>query len=630
MKKSLRLISLLILLVVFFLAGTRFSQRGAPFDTNTSADRQILHYVDPMNPAHTAKEPGIAPCGMPMEPVYAEDVALGGMNGAGPVLPTAPGTVTINPHKQQIIGVQIGEAANTSETRQIRALGRIKPDENRVFAVVAATDGWLEEISESTTGSLVHENQLMAQIKVYNYDFFSWQQRYLTELGYTGRINVSATPISGVDQSRRRVTTGAGYQAGLPITESEARMIQRAATITQMADNAEQQRLAKTPASAADPMLIDAPPEQMGAALTLTPAPPSGMDHSQHSDGMAPEGDEGPAGSRDTNRLYSSKGRLELLNFGVAEHQLKELAENGSYITHVDLRSPVNGYVLSRQVSPLQKIESGSECFKIADLGKVWVEVDLYDNEAKSIQPGMEARISLPRQNQYVAATVSDIPPRFDAVSRSLKVRMELDNPDFLFRPDMFVDVQFLIPLPESITAPASAVIDSGKRKIVYVVREEGVFEPREVAIGWQTNDRVEIAGGLQAGDKVVVSGNFLIDSESRMQLAAARLTKDYAEQPARPQPSEAEAAPAPQSAKPAFAPAAMANKVKDPVCGMTVNQDQAAADGLTVEIEGALHAFCSADCKKQFEQDPQRFLIEKAHDPMRGDAPHHGGHPHD
>lgn len=643
MKKSLYLITILILLVVFFLAGIRFSQRGAPFSANEIATRQILHYVDPMNPAHTTKEPGIAPCGMPMEPVYADTDALGGAGNTGPMKSSSSGAVTINPHKQQMIGVQLGEVASTNEMQHLRALGRIKPDENKVYTLISATDGWLEEINGSTTGSLVNENQVMAQIKVYNYDFFSWQQRYLTELGYTGRINVAPSPISGADQSRRRVTTGAGYQAGLPITESEARMIRRATTISQMAHDAANQRAAESMSSETDPMPITRASEKHAhAGSPNTPgasqgksqdsSPPSGMDHLGHMEGgMASGGDEGSDPARDKNRLYSSKGRLELLNFGVAETQLKELTESGNYITHIDLRSPINGYVLERKISSLQKIASGTECFKIADLSKVWVEVDVYDSEAQHIQPGTEARISLPREHEQFTAVVSEVLPRFDAVSRSLKVRLEMDNPAYVFRPDMFVDVQLLIPMPETITVPVTAVIDSGKRKTVYVVVEEGIFEPREVATGWQTSDRIEIVKGLQPGDKIVISGNFLLDSESRMKLAAARLLEETAQQPTPPQDSTEAVMPAHQAANPTpNTPTAMAIATKDPVCGMRVNQDQAKADGLTVEMEGTTYSFCSADCKEQFMQEPQRFLSEKSDHSMHSDAPTHGGHTHD
>ena len=120
MKKSLYILSCLVLLIIAFWGGARFNQRGTGQNTTNAAERQILHYVDPMNPAHTSKEPGIAPCGMPMEPVYADKNTSGGSSA-----------VTINLQKQQSIGVQIGEATRAAETYTIRALGRVTPDENR-------------------------------------------------------------------------------------------------------------------------------------------------------------------------------------------------------------------------------------------------------------------------------------------------------------------------------------------------------------------------------------------------------------------------------------------------------------------------------------------------------------------
>ena len=101
----------------------------------------------------------------------------------------------------------------------------------------------------------------------------------------------------------------------------------------------------------------------------------------------------------------------------------------------------------------------------MADLSRVWILADVFDIDAKYIQPGMRARIFLPRQNKPVEAIVSDILPEFDAKTRTLKVRLEMDNPEDAFRPEMFVDVEFLIPLPPAITVPAGAVLDSGTQK---------------------------------------------------------------------------------------------------------------------------------------------------------------------
>ncbi len=604
MKKSLYGISLLALLLVVFLGGARFNQREAGRSTAGATDRQILHYVDPMNPAHTSQEPGIAPCGMPMEPVYAAKEPLGDSEVSGRSSSTPLGAVNINLQKQQIIGVQVGEVTQAAEAYSIRALGRIVPDENRVYALIAATDGWIEEINGATTGSLVNKNQVMAQIKINNYDFFTWQQRYLTERGYTGRASMSASPPSEADQGRRRLSSA--YQAGLPSPESEIQM-----TTEALSDNAQ----------------TNAPhqPEIIAEVKDKLPQK-TGTDHSEHMGSRSKGKSEGPGGIQDTNLLYTSKGRQELLNLGVAETQLQELAESGTYITHVDLRSPVDGLVLARKVSPLQKIERGVECFRIADLGRVWIEADIYDLEAKSIQPGMEARVSLPRQREHFTATVSEVPPRFDPASRSLKVRLEMDNPENALRPEMFVDVEFLITRSESVTVPAGAVLDSGIKKTVYVVMGEGVFEPRAVVTGWQGNDRVEIVSGLQPGDKIAVSGTFLIDSDSRMKLATARLMEEKVDKaPDAPMPVSL-TAPAPQPLPPII----QEGTLTDPVCGMAIDPDKAKAAGLIVEAEGVTHYFCSEDCKEQFKQNPHRAPVEKTDTQVPPGAPDYGVHHHD
>ena len=117
---------------------------------------------------------------------------------------------------------------------------------------------------------------------------------------------------------------------------------------------------------------------------------------------------------------------------------------------------------------------------------------------------------------------VSKVLPQFDPVSRTLKVRLELDNPGYVLRPDMFVDVEFPVTLPPALTVPSDAVLDSGLKKTVFVDRGNGFFEPRQVETGWRFGDRVEITKGLMAGEQIVISGNFLIDSESRMKMAAA------------------------------------------------------------------------------------------------------------
>jgi len=673
MKKSLYIFLFLILLIVSFAAGNRFNQRMSGQETVKTGARQILHYVDPMNPAHTTKEPGIAPCGMPMEPVYADDATVSGFGAVGGI-PASPGQVRVNPHKQQIIGVQTGEVARSGETRTIRALGRVAADENLTYVLVAATDGWLGEIHGSTTGSLVDKNQLMAQIKIYEYDFFTWQRRFLTELSNVGHKRSFYTPTSGAGQMLEDIpaqlpgamhteTTasaappvagtpqGTGARPTLPGAEMSAPAAPLpappqplAGDTSSMAAPQHHPGTEKTHVSneqGSQPMTEDTQadsPHHGGKAPVLLKKRatlPEAARQNQARTVVVRESDGGLGYADEEDSFSASRGRLELLKLGVKESQLAELTKNKTYLTYAEFRSPVNGYVLARNVSPRQRIDRGAECFRIADLSRVWVEADVYASEAKYIQPGMQARVSLPKQGGNFMAAVSEVPPRFDPVSRSLKVRLILDNPEMIFRPDMFVDVEFLVAVPESIAVPVGAVIDSGKRKTVYVVKEEGVFEPREVATGWQLNDRVEIVEGLQPGEQIVVAGNFLIDSESRMKLAALRLMEDKAGNPHNEQRVPAVSAPpvvapAPPASQPANSPIIPVEKSKDPVCGMTVRHDTAIADDLTFEVEGKTYYFCSADCKEQFKQEPKRFLVETAGKQASPPASVHGGHHHD
>ncbi len=156
-------------------------------------------------------------------------------------------------------------------------------------------------------------------------------------------------------------------------------------------------------------------------------------------------------------------------------------------------------------------------------------------------------------------------------------MRLEAENPGFVLKPDMFVDVEFPVNLPPSIIIPVDAIIDSGLRKTVFVDRENGFFEPRDVAVGWRIGGRAEIIKGLMPGERIVISGTFLVDSESRMKLAAAGL---------------------------------FGTQVKDLVCGMVIDEEKAQAAGLKKEYGGKTYYFCADVCLKQFQQQPERFLI--------------------
>jgi membrane fusion protein, copper/silver efflux system len=155
----------------------------------------------------------------------------------------------------------------------------------------------------------------------------------------------------------------------------------------------------------------------------------------------------------------------------------------------------------------------------------------------------------------------------------------------------MFVDVELPVQLPAGLTVPADAIIDSGLRKTVFVNRGNGYFEPRRVETGWRVGDQVEIVKGLSPGDRIVTSGNFLIDSESRMKLA---------------------------NDKPATAE--KAKKVKDLACGMDI--DPEAPGTVKTEYKGKSYYFCSKLCKKEFEANPEKYI----HKGMEGQNMHGTG----
>jgi membrane fusion protein, copper/silver efflux system len=269
-----------------------------------------------------------------------------------------------------------------------------------------------------------------------------------------------------------------------------------------------------------------------------------------------------------------------LLNLGMSHRQIEEIKRTRQLPTNIKILAPAGGFVLARNVSLGQKFEKGMEWYRIADLRRVWIVADVSENEAQYLHPGVRAKISLPNQSKTLSAKVSDVLPQFDGATRTLKVRLEADNPGYVLRPDMFVDVELPVKFPSTIAVPADAVLDSGRRKTVFVERGEGFFEPRQVETGRRFDDQVEILDGLLPGEQVVVSSNFLIDSESRLKAAVA----------------------------------SMSAPVKDLVCGMAMDQSKAKAAARKTEHGNNTYYFCSEQCKQKFDKEPGRYLEPEEH----------------
>jgi Cu(I)/Ag(I) efflux system membrane fusion protein len=218
-------------------------------------------------------------------------------------------------------------------------------------------------------------------------------------------------------------------------------------------------------------------------------------------------------------QTWASEENLEFL--GMSEAQRREVARTRKIARDIEFRSPVAGLVVGRKAYSGLRFTRGEELFRVADIHHVWIVADVFENDAQLLRSAESATVRY--QDRQLPARISHVLPQFDPVSRALQVRLETDNPGYLLRPDMFVDVEFHVSLPQGIAVPVDAVIDSGLRKTVYVETADGGFTARPVETGWRMGESVQITKGLQPGERIVVAGNFLLDSESRMKLSGSR-----------------------------------------------------------------------------------------------------------
>jgi len=223
----------------------------------------------------------------------------------------------------------------------------------------------------------------------------------------------------------------------------------------------------------------------------------------------------------------AARRRLEL--FEVPESFILELERRGTAHPHVTMEALVSGYVTGKEVREGQHVTPGAELYTVTDLSRVWVEADFYENEARLVRPGQPATLSLPfARGRTLAANVTYVYPYLELATRTLKVRFDVPNADLALKPSMYIDVVLAVDAAPSVTVPASAVLDSGVRKIVFVETRPNHFEPRGVEVGLHSADRVEVVSGVQAGERVVVRANFLLDSESRLRGALSGTIGDH------------------------------------------------------------------------------------------------------
>ena len=210
-----------------------------------------------------------------------------------------------------------------------------------------------------------------------------------------------------------------------------------------------------------------------------------------------------------------------LRQFGVPASEIAAFEQSGKVQREIAVESPASGFIIERTALPNAYVQPDSKLYTIADLSTVWVYANVFQDAVGRLRPGDPAQVTV---DAYPGRTfngrVDQILPQVDPATRTVRVRLVFRNPGVALKPGMYVNVAINVPLGIQLVIPASAVLQSGSRAIAFVDHGGGNLEPREVGTGPQINDSIVVLKGLQPGDRVVSSANFLVDSEAQLQTA--------------------------------------------------------------------------------------------------------------
>lgn len=397
------IVLLLIVASVIGYAMARFTQSGGSMESVETADteRAVSHWVAPMDPNYRRDGPGKSPMGMDLIPVYNNQ------NDEGT---DSEPSLRINPAAVNNIGVRTAEVVRGTLYRQIRAVGFVAPNENRLGHVHIRASGWIEELNVKTVGEAVDEGDIL--FRFYSPDLVSAQAEFL--------------------QTRRR-----------------------------------------------------------------------------------------------GNRNLTVAARERLISLGISTKQIDSVAESGAVQRLVDVRAHHSGTVLELGVREGKYIGPDDMIMSMADLSSVWVLVDIFEDEASWVESGQSATMRLAFVPGKVwEGTVDYVYPTVDADSRTVRARIVFENPDQILKPGMYADLVIETdPKLEALTIPQSALIRASSGDRVVLALGGGRFRPAQVVAGIESGNTVQILDGLAAGEHVVVSGQFLIDSEASLDAALLRLT---------------------------------------------------------------------------------------------------------
>ena len=220
-----------------------------------------------------------------------------------------------------------------------------------------------------------------------------------------------------------------------------------------------------------------------------------------------------------TGCLQAAADRLR--QFNVPASEIARLEQTGTVEHDITIESPASGYVTEFNALPNQYAQAEMKLYTIADLSSVWVYANVYQTDVGQLKPGTPATVTVdayPGRN--FRGRIDQILPQVDPATRTVRVRFVFDNPGLLLKPGMFVNVNIAVPLGRQLVIPAAGVLQTGTREIAFIDHGGGYLEPREIETGPRLDDHVIVFKGLQAGDRIVSSANFLVDSEAQLQAA--------------------------------------------------------------------------------------------------------------
>ncbi len=218
----------------------------------------------------------------------------------------------------------------------------------------------------------------------------------------------------------------------------------------------------------------------------------------------------------------SSAAEQRLEQWDVSQSELAKLKETGKPVTDLSIYSPVSGYITERNALPNLYAEPSTRLYTIADLSRVWVNAQIFQDDIGRLKPGDGAAITVDSYpGRTFSGQIEEILPQVDMATRTVRVRLAIANPGLKLKPGMFVNVDVKSSLGRQLVVPASAVFQSGTKQIVFLNHGNGSLEPKEIVVGPRVGDDFVALKGLQAHQSIVTSANFLIDSESQLQAAA-------------------------------------------------------------------------------------------------------------